>query len=57
MVFTMARHPFFKKLCENLLTYSSDITFDSGPEVINRYLTEEERSRFLKPGYRFRIIK
>lgn len=34
----------------------NDITYDSGPEVINRYLTDEERSLFLKPGYRFRII-
>ena len=34
-----------------------DITIDSGPVVINRYLTEEDKAKFLKPGYRVRIVK
>jgi len=40
-----------------LLTSLLDITYDSGPTVIDRYLNEEERERFMKPGYRFRIVK
>jgi hypothetical protein len=47
----------FQRSCNYLLKQGPDITYDSGPEVINRYLTDEERSLFLKPGYRFRIIK
>jgi hypothetical protein len=41
----------------DLLTEGPDITYDSGPAVINRYLTDEEKTLYLKPGYRFRIIK
>lgn len=37
--------------------FLADITYDSGPEVINRYLTEDEKGRFIKEGYRFRIVK
>jgi hypothetical protein len=53
----MVSRPLFRRLCDDLLKQGPDITYDSGPAVINRYLTEEERSLFLKPGYRFRIIK
>jgi hypothetical protein len=34
----------------------NDITHNSGPEVIQRYMDRESISRFLKPGYRCRII-
>ncbi|KAH8602774.1 hypothetical protein B0O99DRAFT_587850 [Bisporella sp. PMI_857] len=34
----------------------NDITISSGPEVIQRYLSEEEKLSFLKPGYRIRIV-
>lgn len=34
-----------------------DITFDSGPEVITRYLSVAEQKRYLRPGYRIRILK
>lgn len=34
-----------------------DVTIDSGPVIIDRYLSDEEKHRFLKPGYRFRIVK
>ncbi|KAI9817881.1 MAG: hypothetical protein M1827_001000 [Pycnora praestabilis] len=35
----------------------NDVTFGSGPEMIARYLNAEHKSRFFKPGYRFRIVK
>ena len=35
----------------------NDITYDSGPVIIDRYLSAEEKERYFKPGYRFRIIK
>jgi len=35
----------------------ADITVDSGPMVINRYMADEDKTNFLKPGYRFRIVK
>ncbi|KAL5322283.1 hypothetical protein ACEPPN_010255 [Leptodophora sp. 'Broadleaf-Isolate-01'] len=35
----------------------SDITYDSGPIVINRYMLEQAKEEFLKPRYRARIIK
>jgi len=34
-----------------------DITFNSGPTIINRYLSDDEKQRYFKPGYRFRIVK
>ncbi|KAH6690775.1 hypothetical protein BKA61DRAFT_715511 [Leptodontidium sp. MPI-SDFR-AT-0119] len=34
----------------------SDITYVSGPTIINRYMSEEAKEEFLKPGYRARII-
>jgi len=34
----------------------NDITYNSGPAVINRYMSNEDKQTFLKPGYRFRII-
>jgi hypothetical protein len=33
------------------------VTYDSGPAIINRYLSEEEKTKFLKAGYRIRIVK
>ena len=36
---------------------SADITYSSGPIVINRYLPEDVRKKFLRPGYRVRIVK
>lgn len=39
-------------------TYENlDITHNSGPEIVNRYLTERAKELYLKPGYRLRIIK
>jgi len=34
----------------------NDITIDSGPRVIDRYLSQSEKDAFLKTGYRVRII-
>jgi len=34
----------------------NDITFESGPAIIDRYLSAEAKERFFKPGYRFRIV-
>jgi len=35
----------------------SDVTFDSGPVIINRYLSDDVRMRYLREGYRIRILK
>ena len=35
----------------------SDVTYKSGPQIINRYMSDDEKAEFLKPGYRFRIVK
>jgi hypothetical protein len=35
----------------------SDITHDSGPEIVTRYLTERAKEMYLRPGYRLRIVK
>ncbi len=35
----------------------TDITYDSGPVVIDRHLPEDAKTEFLRPGYRFRIVK
>lgn len=37
--------------------YSKDVTYGSGPAIINRYLSEEEKNKFLRAGYRVRIVK
>jgi len=34
----------------------NDITMKSGPEVVERNFTAEEKEKYLRPGYRFRII-
>ncbi|KAK0118547.1 hypothetical protein ONS95_007435 [Cadophora gregata] len=34
----------------------NDITYHSGPNIINRYLSDDEKQRYFKPGYRFRIV-
>ncbi|MCJ1435136.1 hypothetical protein MMC27_004506 [Xylographa pallens] len=34
----------------------NDVTYDSGPVIINRHLSDEDKSLYLKPGYRFRIV-
>ncbi|KAK0118546.1 hypothetical protein ONS95_007434 [Cadophora gregata] len=34
----------------------NDITYKSGPLVINRFMSDAEKARFLRPGYRIRII-
>ncbi|KAE9379413.1 hypothetical protein N431DRAFT_397764 [Stipitochalara longipes BDJ] len=34
----------------------NDITYSSGPIVINRYLPEDVQKKFLRPGYRIRIV-
>lgn len=34
-----------------------DITYDSGPAVIARYLSEDDQAKYLKDGYRVRIVK
>jgi hypothetical protein len=35
----------------------ADITYTSGPVVINRYLPGDVKEKFLRPGYRIRIVK
>lgn len=35
----------------------SDVTFHSGPTIINRYLSDDVKARYLREGYRFRIVK
>jgi hypothetical protein len=34
-----------------------DITYDSGPEVVDRYVSDEAKVKYLKLGYRLRIVK
>jgi len=34
----------------------NDVTYNSGPMIVNRYLSEEEKTLYLKPGYRIRIV-
>jgi hypothetical protein len=34
-----------------------DSTITSGPNMVHDHLTEEDKSRFLVEGYRFRVIK
>jgi len=34
----------------------NDVTFQSAPEIVKRYLPQEERNTYLKPGYRIRIL-
>ncbi|KAL2064601.1 hypothetical protein VTL71DRAFT_3738 [Oculimacula yallundae] len=34
----------------------NDVTYNSGPVIINRYLSTDEKQQYLKPGYRLRII-
>jgi len=34
----------------------NDVTYDSGPKIIQRYLSFEDQETFLKPGYRIRIV-
>ncbi|MCJ1400645.1 hypothetical protein MMC11_003853 [Xylographa trunciseda] len=34
----------------------NDVTYGSGPVIINRHLSEEDKRLYLKPGYRFRIV-
>ena len=36
---------------------AQDVTYDSGPKIIQRYLTPEDQTAFLRPGYRARIFK
>ena len=36
---------------------TEDVTYDSGPKIIQRYLSLEDQKTFLKPGYRVRIVK
>jgi hypothetical protein len=33
------------------------MTIDSGPRVIDRYLSQPEKEAFLRAGYRVRIVK
>lgn len=34
-----------------------DVTYKSGPEIIARHLSDEDKLKYFKPGYRFRIVK
>lgn len=34
----------------------NDITMESGPVVVNRYMSDEDKEKFLRPGYRIRIV-
>ena len=34
-----------------------DSTITSGPNMVRDHLSDEDQARFLRPGYRFRIIK
>jgi hypothetical protein len=36
---------------------AKDVTYDSGPKIVQRYLSLEEQKAFLKRGYRVRIFK
>lgn len=35
----------------------NDVTYDSGPQIINFHLTNELKKLYMKPGFRFRIVK
>lgn len=35
----------------------TDVTYKSGPQIINRYMSVEEKRQWLRPGRRFRILK
>ena len=35
----------------------TDVTYSSGPNIIQRYLSQEDQDQFLRPGYRIRIFK
>jgi hypothetical protein len=48
---------FAQRVTVDSLTKMIDITYDSGPIVINRYMQDEDKVKFLKPGYRIRIVK
>ncbi|KAL8711219.1 MAG: hypothetical protein Q9220_004364 [cf. Caloplaca sp. 1 TL-2023] len=34
----------------------TDVTFTSGPQIIDRHLSECDKAKYFKPGYRFRIV-
>ena len=34
-----------------------DVTYTSGPKIIQRYLSEEDQEKYLRDGYRVRIFK
>lgn len=34
-----------------------DVTYESGPAIIMRTLSDDAKARYLRPGYRFRIVK
>jgi hypothetical protein len=45
------------KASEEVKLTIEDVTYDSGPMIIKRYLSLEDQMSFLKPGYRIRIFK
>ncbi|KAG4441814.1 hypothetical protein IFR05_002678 [Cadophora sp. M221] len=45
----------FSKSQNEQLTFV-DITYVSGPSVTNRYMSNQAKEEFLKPGYRIRIV-
>jgi hypothetical protein len=45
------------EISQKLLLTTEDVTYDSGPKIIQRYLSIEDQNTFLKPGYRIRIVK
>lgn len=49
-----------KRICETSVEArltTKDVTYDSGPKIIQRYLSFEDQKAFLKSGYRVRIFK
>ena len=50
----MVRDP---ETSQELLLTTEDVTYDSGPKIIQRNLSFEDQKTFLKSGYRIRIVK
>jgi hypothetical protein len=34
-----------------------DVTYGSGPYMVNRRMPEEDKAEWLRPGYRYKIVK
>lgn len=40
-----------------MVMMQADVTLKSGPEIVHKVFSEEEKELYLKPGYRVRIMK